>query len=373
MKLTQRRVDKLTTPGRYADGGTLHLVISPSGAKSWVQRVTIRDAQRRRVDRGLGSCKDVSLADARELAYRGRQLARKGQDPRGDVQTTAPTFADAFRTIQDRRTLLDSTTELREGLVRRYCGSLATRPINTIRRADVIDIVGPMYAAGKASSGKKVRSLIREVLAFGIAYEHMDSNAADNIDGALPVVTTKVKHHDALPYEDVPRFYQALTNRPADRALKLIILTGCRKSEAANARWEEVNLATKTWTIHADRMGKTKTEHAVPLSDEAIAVLGTPHPRGYVFAGRKDGTPVSAPAIDKAKQRLCGDCTVHGFRSSFRQWAKEETDYSRAVCEHALSHTVGNAVERAYTRDATMVEKRRALMSDWSSYIGLGQ
>ena len=229
----------------------------------------------------------------------------------------------------------------------------------------------PLWDSGKHSTAGKLRGWVREALSWAIGHGHITTNyAGEVIDGAVPKVSNEVEHHDAVPYADVAgvlaRVQDATGTDAVKRALMFTVLTAARSGETRGATWAEIDLDTRTWTIPAGRM-KAGREHVVPLSDDAVRMLGTPS-TGYVFEGRVSGSTISRAAMPHLLKRVCQDCTVHGFRSSFRDWATEDTDHMREVAEHALAHVVGGAVERAYAR-GTMLDKRRELMADWASYI----
>ncbi|MYN66124.1 MAG: tyrosine-type recombinase/integrase [Acidobacteria bacterium] len=377
MKLTQRRVDGMTTPGRYADDGapTLHLLIGRDGTKAWVQRLVIasRDGSPgRRVDRGLGPTKAVPLTKAREIAFDNRRLARQGIDPRPTVKDTAPTLAEVLdkmekddRGVEKGKGLRDSTKQARATYLR-YADALMSMPIDTIGRVDVLSILRPIWIDRHATA-VKLRGILRRALGWGQGHGYIEVNwAGDAIEGALPAVNNGTDHQAAVDYKDVPGVYQGIKgDGDVARCMRLVILTACRSGEAMSAKWDDIDLDARTWTIPASD-SKVGKGHVVPLTDDAVAQLGTPG-KGLVFRGRS-GAELSKGAMRAALRKVCPKCTMHGFRSTFRTWVQDATDHPRVIAEHALGHAVGSGVERSYAR-GTMLDKRRVLMDDWTDYV----
>ena len=373
------RVKQIGTliPGRHSDGGTLFLVVEP-GRRSchWVQRLTVEG---RRRDLGLGGYPYVGLAEARAAAFANRQVARRGGDPTARVRPSSiPTFRKACERVGAAATWKGLGAKNRESALERYCGALMDRRLDQIRRADVIAILAPVMAE-KPAIGSKLHGWIRSAFAWGVAREHLEFNVADGIGAALPARKAR-KHHAALPYRDVGTALETIATCGAREAVKaclrFTILTAVRSGEARGAKWSEVNLEAAEWRIPAERM-KGGREHRVPLSPASVdtleAVRRLHSPAGWCFPSpTRAGKAIAASSMAQALKAIYGDrCTVHGFRSSFRDWASEQTNVPHAVAEAALAHQVGSAVERSYAR-SDLFEKRRDLMDRWAEFA-IGQ
>ncbi|NUJ81833.1 integrase arm-type DNA-binding domain-containing protein [Methylocystis sp. FS] len=381
-KLTNRTV-ATAKPGRYGDGGGLYLVVSPSGAKKWVFRFTRGG---RVTEAGLGSINAVSLARAREKAANGRSIVADGLNPiqlrreQHRLSGRVPTFgrvADAL--IEAKASEWRNAKHLAQWTMTltKYAAPLRSKPVDQITTEDILAVLKPLWTA-KPESASRLRGRIEAVLDAAKAQGHRSGENPAAWRGHLSHMLPKRQklargHHAALPYRDVPEFMERL--RKADSvaalALEFIILTAARAGEALGARWPEIDLAEKVWTVPAARM-KAGREHRVPLCDRAVDILQQLHAartNDFVFPGRDRGKHISASALTVLKSRLgVGDATTHGFRSAFRDWAGNETHYPREICEAALAHVVGNAAEQAYRRSDAL-EKRRALMAAWASYI----
>ena len=371
------RVKQIPTlrPGRHGDGGTLYLVVEPGGhSRHWVQRLTV-DGKRR--DLGLGGYPYVGLAEARAAAFSNRQLARRGGDPTATLQRSrVPTFRKACERVDAAATWKGQGPEDRRRALDRYCGSILDRRLDQIRRADVIGILAPLMAE-KRAMGSKLHGWIRGALAWGVAREHLEFNVAEGIGAALPAARKGKKHHAALPYAEVGAALEAIAACTASEALKsclrFIILTAVRSGEARGATWSEIDLQAAEWRIPAERM-KAGREHRVPLSPAAMDTLERARslhsPAGWCFPAPSRGSrQMHATTLAQVVRRLYGDrCTVHGFRSSFRDWASEQTSVPHAVAEAALAHQVGSAVERSYAR-SDLFDKRRGLMDRWAEFV----
>jgi len=373
-KLTVKRVDALRKPGRYGDGGTLFIVVEPppSRSKHWVQRLTIAGKRR---DLGLGGYPFVGLAEARAAAFANRQTARRGGDPVAQVrqQSRTPTFRTACERVAAGTTWKGRGPENRRRALDRYCGSIMDRRIDQIRRADVIAILAPLISE-KPAAGARLHSWIRGALAWGMANEHVEFNVADGIAAALPNGHRK-KPHASLPYSDVGAALDVISASKASAATKacirFVILTCVRSSEARLATWAEIDLEARAWRIPGERM-KMGVEHRVPLSEAACAVLveamrPSYGPSGLVFSSERD-TPLSPTTMVSALHDAGIDCTMHGFRSSFRVWAAEKSNATRDIAEMCLAHKVGSDIERSYAR-SDLFKKRRALMDAWAAYL----
>ena len=362
-------------PGRHGDGGTLFIVVEPGGrSRHWVQRLTV-DTKRR--DLGLGGYPYVGLAEARAAAFANRQLARRGGDPTAAVrQSKLPTFRTACERVDAAATWKGDGAKNRRRALDRYCGSIMDRRIDQIRRADVISILAPVMAE-KPATGSKLHGWIRGALAWGVAREYVEFNVADGIGAALPSARKAKKHHAALPYSEVGNALRAVAASPAGdvvkACLRFTILTAVRSGEARGAQWSEIDLQAAEWRLSAERM-KGGREHRVPLSPAAMDTLegvkSLHSPAGWCFPSPTlAGKQLCVSTLKNALKRVYGDrCTVHGFRSSFRDWASEQTSVPHAVAEAALAHQVGSAVERSYAR-SDLFEKRRGLMHRWAEFV----
>lgn len=376
-KLTATGIRNLTTPGKYGDGNGLFLVVAATGAKRWVQRITIRG---KRCDLGLGPLSSVSLAEARELAARNRREAVAGGDPLRDKREAAAvlTFEEAAREVhglhlptwrnvkhgQDFITSLEMYAFPRIGHLR----------VSDVTSADVLGVLMPIWTV-KHETARRVRQRIGTVLKWAVAKGWRQDNPADAITTALPKVPKVQAHRKALPYSEVADFLTVLRGcgaLPQTRwAIEFLILTAARSLEVRDATWDEIDLEAATWTIPAARM-KMKRPHRVPLSPSAVAVLKEAHDlfggTGRLFPGMKKGRPLSDVALSKTVKGLGFPVDVHGFRTSFRTWAQDKTTFPREVAEACLAHLVGTEVERAYSR-SDLFDKRRRLMNAWAAYV----
>ena len=376
-KLTVGFVRAVKEPGRYVDGDTLLLKVTPGGSKSWIQRVTI-DGKRR--DIGLGPFPVIGLAEARERAFANRVAVAHGGNPLADKQRVkVPTFREAveetIKAMRGRWRKGGPTESIwRRTLEKHAFPAFSDKRVNQITREDVLRVVTPIWTT-KPEVAKRTRQFTRAVLAWAQAHGFVENNVAgEALKGALPAATALRQHHRALPYQDVPQALKAVDASSASEAVKscfrLTVLTAARSGEARAARWSEVDLEARTWVIPAER-AKTRTEHRVPLSDAATAVLERARAlddgSGLIFPSpARQGRPLS----DMALVKLCRDCEIdavpHGFRSSFRDWCAE-TGKPREIAEAALAHTVAG-VEGAYFR-SDLYERRRRLMDAWAGYV----
>ena len=384
-KLSDLKVRNLKTPGRYPDGATLYLVVWPSGSKSWVQRLTIGG---RRADLGLGGYPAMSLAQARRKAQDNRALAKSGGDPLAEKREEAvvaamPTFeALARQHITEHRHAWRNSKHAAQWLstLEAYAFPIiGAAKVNEITRRQVVDILSPIWHT-KAETARRVRQRIRAVMDRAVAMEYVDYNpAGDAINGALTKMPRVRAHHRALPYQELPAALEAVrgsTGSPSVKlAFEMLALTACRSGEVRGMTWDEVDLEKATWAVPATRMKAGKL-HRVPLSLRALAILRESHSLnqgdGIVFPAPRSGGIISDMAFTQMLRRLGLDFVPHGLRSSFRDWAAEQTDAPHAVMETALAHTVGNATEAAYAR-SDLFDLRRGLMEKWSAFLEGGQ
>jgi integrase len=385
-KLNARSVKTITRPGRHADGGGLYLNIEKSGAKSWILRVMVKGKAR---NIGLGSRRDLTLAEAREEAARLRRIAKAGGDPiaerdgAGDGEVEIPTFETAARQYYAEHRGGWKNPKHRQQwfhTLRDYVlPVIGNKQVDRIGSSEVIEVLLPIWQA-KPETARRVRQRMRAVFDWAIAKQYRGTmNPVDAVRKALPQQPKKAGHHAALPYEELPVFLDHLrasnSNALVKLGLEFLILTATRTGEVLGARWEEIDQEKAIWTIPADRM-KAGVEHRVPLPARCMEILDqaqqfkgkSPH----LFPGRSWTKPLSNMAFAMALRRLGrSDITVHGFRSSFRDWTAERTGAPRDVCEAALAHTIRDKVEAAYRR-SDLFERRRKLMDDWSRYLGDG-
>ena len=376
--LTVAKLKSLSTPGLYGDGGTLYLRVAPGGSRSWIQRIAV-NARRR--DIGLGGWPLVSLKEARERAFSNRKIARDGGDPTVHKRRKVPTFREAAaKTFEANRSRWSRKTAQNwtQQLERHAFPVLADLPVDSIGREDVLRVLSPIWGK-KLDISRKLRGRIRATLAWCEAHGYIDRNVAgEAIDGALPSMPTVAAHFRALPYRAVAAALEVIdTSRAslaAKSALRFLVLTAARSGEVRGARWSEIDLQAREWRVPPERM-KTGTEHRVPLSGAAMAVLERVRPlcdeSDLVFPSPiRRGRPLSNMAMTKVLRDtgLADRAVVHGFRTSFRTWAAERTSVPHAVCEMALAHQVGSAVERSYAR-SDLFEKRRGLMDLWGAFV----
>ena len=375
-KLTSKFV--LTAPvGKHGDGAGLQLVVSPSGARKWVYRFMMQGRAR---EMGLGDFPTVGLTDAREKALKARKLARSGVDPIEDRKKdrnvpTFGTFADHVANelsagFRSAKHATQWTTTLST-----YAAPLRDKPVAEIDTADVLTVLRPIWLE-KPETANRVRGRIERVLnaAKARGFRSAENPAAwrGHLDQLLPKQPRLGRHHAAMPYADVPGFVTQLRERRAAAALALefVILTACRVGEVLEATWSEIDLGARTWTIPGARM-KAGKEHRVPLSERAVEIIEwlSEAKRGeHLFPGTISGKPLSPMVFQQLLRRMpVESVTTHGFRSSFRDWAGDMTDFPREVAEAALAHSVGDRVEAAYRRGSAL-EKRRALMDAWARF-----
>ena len=388
-KLSYKAVEKKTKPGYYADGGGLYLQIGPSGNKSWLFRYMLN---RKRHEMGLGSVLAVSLAEARGKAGDCRRLLAERIDPietrdrervRQALETAkAITFskcAESFIKAHQADWKNEKHREQWQNTINTYCEPVfGTLPVQRIDTTLVLRVLEPIWTPKPETAGR-VRGRIERVLDWAKVRGYRDGeNPArwrGHLDTLLPSLkkSRRVKHHAALPFRDVGAFMVELRAAEgiAARALELLVLSATRTTETVAARWPEFDLDAATWVIPPERV-KTHKEHRVPLSAQAVRLMRSLQQRridgeDFVFPWRP-GKPLSNNALLTLLERMGrGDITGHGFRSTFRDWASETTNYPHEVCEMALAHAVGSAVEAAYRR-GDLFEKRRRLMSDWAKY-----
>lgn len=381
-KLTKALVRTLGA-GRHADGNGLYLVVDPSGARRWVVRVTVKGQKNRegkplRTDFGLGGANIVTLDDARSRALEYRRMAKQGLNPRYNATKEIPTFEEIAKQVHIER--LPTWKNPKHGqqwintLTEYAFPKIGRLPVSDIGQPEVLACLSPIWTA-KHETARRVSQRIKAVLDVAKSKGHREGEnpvTAVQDAGVLPKVTKKVEHHKAMHWRDVPAFYRDLQGRSAmaAKALMFTCLTGSRTSEVLKARWEEFDFIDNLWTIPAERM-KNDIQHRVPLTDAMLAIIEPLKSlqSEYVFEGQKRHNPLSNMAMLMLLRRMNVEgVTVHGFRSTFRDWASEVAEVPREVAEMSLSHKVGSDVERAYAR-SDLLERRRALMERWSDFI----
>lgn len=399
-RLTARFVTTCTKPGRHADGDGLYLSVTPDGKRKRWTLLYKRNGRQREM--GLGSASDTSLADARKAADAARALLRDGIDPleakrKAEAESNAPTFgvaADTFiaahepswrnekHVAQWKMTLSRARDDDGNLLKTGYCLPLIGKRVDEVTTEDVLTILQPIWNV-KPETANRVRGRIEQVLDAAKVQGHRTGENPARWRGHLQLLLpkrTKLSrgHHAAMPYRDVPAFVQRLHAMRGVGAwcLEFVILTAARSGEARGATWSEIDLQAQTWTIPAERM-KAGVEHVVPLPDRAVEILETvallrreADKSGIVFPGLKLGKPLSDMGLANVLRRLEVDdvATVHGFRSSFRDWVGDETSFPRELAEQALAHAVGDDTELAYRR-GTALAKRRKVMEAWERYL----
>ena len=377
--LSAVQVRQLKTAGRYADGNGLYLVVDPSGAKRWVLRTVVKGKRR---DIGLGGVSLVSLNEAREKAGNYRKIARDGGDPVAEKRKTevpVPTFsAAAEQVFEEHKGSWRNEKHAAQWIttLRVYAFPiLGDRPVDQIEAPDILRVLGPIWLT-KPETARRVRQRIGTVLDWAkVAGYRIGENPVHGVSKGLPKQGGKDDHHAALPYSDVPGFVETLSqtgvSEGARLAFEFLILTASRTNEVLGMMWQEVDDVGRTWTVPAERM-KAKRIHRVPLSPRCVEILDRAKQIGaqsaFVFPGRSGDKPLSNMVLLMILRRINLEVTVHGFRSSFRDWAAEQTNFPREVCEMALAHAVENRVEAAYRR-SDLFEKRRELMADWASFV----
>lgn len=385
-KLSARAVAALSAPGRHSDGGGLYLSISADGRRRWVFFFAKSGKQR---EMGLGSARDVTLSRARDLAAECRGHLAEGRDPiearkqQRERDKPVPTFGEAADSlIADIEK--DWTNEKHRNQWKRALeiDAKLLRPmeVNKIEVEHVLKVLRPIWRE-KPETASRIRNRIERVLDASAALGHRSKeNPArwrGNLDSLLGKRDRLTRgHHKAVPIDDMPDFVQQLRARSATAALALefTLLTAARTGEVIGATWAEVDRAKKVWRVPGERM-KMGRPHEVPLSPRAIEILEAAlgdrqvKPTDPIFHGPRRSEPLSNMSMAMLMRRMQVDATPHGFRSTFRDWAGDRTNFPREIIEHALAHQVGDGTEQAYRRSSAL-EKRRKLMDAWSRFVG---
>ncbi|UVK39915.1 integrase arm-type DNA-binding domain-containing protein [Mesorhizobium sp. AR10] len=379
-KLTDVKVksDKLK-PGRHSDGGGLYLNVSPTSTKSWLFMWTPAGGRRREM--GLGAYPAVTLAKARGKAAECRVTIEEGRDPIAErAKEEEPDFgdcADKFLASMEGSWRNEKHRAQWKMTLLEYCKPMRPKKVSLVGTDDVLEVLTPIWSE-KPETASRLRGRIERVLDFAKTKGWRSGENPALWRGHLKNVLPARKklsrgHHPAMPYPEVPSFVARLriAEAIAARALEFLILTTARSGEVYGAKWPELDFDAGVWTVPAKRM-KAGKEHRVPLSKRALEVVKSLYETkisDYVFPGQGKDKPLSTSAMDMLLGRMKVDeFTVHGFRSSFRDWAGDKTNFPREVAEAALAHEIGSAVERAYRR-ADAIEKRRKLMQAWADYL----
>ncbi len=390
-KLSALGVSKASKPGYYGDGGGLWLQVSKSGSKSWIFRFTLAGKQR---EMGLGAVHTVDLAVARARAKECRLLLLEHKDPLEARQATRTanalsqarsiTFdqcASAYISAHRGSWKNAKHASQWESTLSTYATPvIGALPVAAVDTDLIVKLLSPIWAS-KTETATRLRGRIESILDWATVSKFRQGDNPARWRGHLenllanPNKIAPVRNHPALSWREVGAFMVSLAERDgvAARAVQFTILTACRSGEVRGAMWAEIDMKAKLWTIPANRM-KAGREHRVPLSKAAMALLkAIPERDGLVFPGRQKNSPLSDMSLTAVLRRMGrGDITVHGFRSSFRDWCAEAVgnSFSREVCEHALAHSLPDKVEAAYRR-GDLLEKRVMLMQAWADYCSV--
>lgn len=398
-KLSARSVEALTTPGWHGDGGGLWLRIFTDGTKRWIFKWE-RDNHRREM--GLGPLTSVSLASARRKAEGAREFLAAGRDPleakreedeaaaaaaeEARARSAIPTFGQYANAYIDSQRPGWRTVKHHvhwRATIENHARNLLDMPVDAITTDDVLAALQPIWLTISPTAGilrGRIETILDAARANKLITGPWENPARwrGNLLHLLPRQKRKyaVRHHPAVPYQDVPKFYARLTERPATaaRALQMIILCATRTAETRLATWREFNLIDRVWTIPGHRI-KSGREHRIPLTESCMEILREqaamtkPRPDGYVFPGCTPGRPLHQMAVLMLLRRMkMAQFTVHGFRSSFRDYMGDMTDHQESVVEMALAHQVGDETVRAYRRGDAF-RKRTIMMADWERYL----
>lgn len=386
-KLNALFVKSINKPGKYHDGNRtgLYLRVDANGAKFWIQRIMISG---KRCELGLGSPPVITLANARSTALENKRTVVEGGDPlkAKRMARAIPSFKTAAYEVFE----LNKPTWRNPKHAAQFINTIETyvipklghMKVSDITPSDVMAVLTPFWT-DKQETARRVKQRISLIFKWSIAQGYRDFDPSQNVAEALPKQTKVKNHRKALHYSEVPGCITAVQNSSAASttklAIELLILTASRSGEIRNARWEEFELENSPrstypiWRIPADRM-KAKREHIVPLANRSIDILraakrlsdGTE----FVFPGASPGKTLSDMTLSKLVKGLGYNADVHGFRTSFKTWAQEKTDYQNEVSEMALAHTIKNKAEAAYAR-SNYFEKRCKLMQDWSDFLSV--
>lgn len=383
---TAIQIKNLKEVGKYSVGDGLYVVIKKQGSKSWIYRYTVHGKQR---EMGLGPTDEVTLAEARDIASDNRRLIRNGIDPIAKRdQEMMRLRVETARTITFRECSLEFIESQRSAWsnqkhIKTWEGSLQKHvfpfigdfPIKEVSKDLVVRVLKPIWNS-RTETASRIRARIERIISYASAmgYRTGENPASwkGNLDHIFPHQTkvAPVSHLPAVPIDETPEIFKALNgNDTVLKALQFLILTASRTGQTIAAEWSEINLYEKTWIIPAERM-KSRREHRVPLSTQALEILNSMSSRTqnrFIFPGRIGGRHISEMSFLMTMRRLGRSEVPHGFRSTFKDWASERTEYPNEVSEMALAHVVSNKVEAAYRR-GDLFEKRRSIMQDWADF-----
>jgi integrase len=390
-RLSVKRIEAMgDKPGLFCDGGGLYVQVSPEKTKSFVFRYQINHRPRKM---GLGEVGLISLSDARKAAYAAHLLVKDGRDPIEERNARKAAIAvQAAKATTFKEMALDYIDANKDGWknhkhAAQWLATLETYafpvigklPVGAVDEGHLRKILQPIWRT-KTETASRVRGRIEKILdrAKVLKLRTGDNPArwTGHLDQLLPPrsAVAPVEHHTALPYRDLPAFIERLRHRNSvsARALEWTILTIARTGDTIGATWQEIDLKERIWTVPAARMkgrkGAKKRDHVVPLSDRAMAILSNIRREGdFVFPGAREGHGLSGAAMSELLKEMEIDATVHGFRSTFKTWCSEETEYTNELSEMAMAHTISDKVEAAYRR-GDMKKKRVALMQDWANF-----
>ncbi|MBA4142317.1 MAG: integrase arm-type DNA-binding domain-containing protein [Nitrosospira sp.] len=385
-KFSAMAVSKMSKPGVYGDGAGLYIRVTEGRSKHWIYRFTLAGKEHWM---GLGPYPEVSLEEAREATLKARKKRYAGINPISardaeraraknlTFQQCADQYIASHRSGWKNPKHVDQWTNT----IATYCGPVIGKlPVEQVTVGLVMRVLEPIWTT-KAETAGRLRGRIESILDWATVrgYREGDNPARwkGQLDHLLPNISRvkRITHHAALGYAEMAELMLTLRQQAgiAARALEYAILTACRSGEVRLAAWEEIDLHSRVWIIPGERM-KAAKEHRVPLSDAAIAVLNQmDQSTKFIFPGRTEGRPLSDMSLSAVLRRMGrDDLTVHGFRSTFRDWASESTAYPRDVAEMALAHSIGNKVEAAYRR-GDLFTKRTRMMADWAEFCNKKQ
>ncbi|MFJ3487166.1 tyrosine-type recombinase/integrase [Pseudomonas sp. NPDC090202] len=377
MALRHDRIGEISIPGVYQDKNGLSLKVRASGSRSWTLRYQFNG---KRHDVGLGSYPEVGLADARKKATELRAQIAKGIDPleqRKEAAIASVSVDDTAATYIERHSLgwsTKHTSQWRNSIATYVSPLVGQMAIAEMQTHHVTKILDPIWMA-KPETARRVRNRLETLIDFAESSGHFrgDNPARwkGHLQNIMPKQSVTKTPMKAMEFSRMPYFMLILDGEHSReaRCLQFLILTACRTTEALGATWDEIDMINRVWTIPAERM-KGKEVHQVPLSEEAIQVLKDTNTRGrseLVFPAARSTEQMQDNALRRLLEKIGEDCTVHGFRSTFRTWAAEKTAFSHELCELAIAHVVGTPVSRTYVR-GNQLEKRRPLMARWAKF-----
>lgn len=389
-RLTSKFVEAADKRGYYADGDGLYLQVTKAGNKSWVFRFSL---DKRKREMGLGSYPAMSLKGAREKAREGRTLVVNGIDPidqkkrdtaerqqnRKGLKTFKECAQDYIRQKQGEWSNAKHEKQWSSTFSTYVYGVFGQLPVSMIDTKHVLEALEPIWVS-KTETATRVRQRIEAVLdaakVKGLRTGENPARWKGHLDKILakPTKLKKVRHHPALPYQELGAFMHDLCEREnvAAKGLAFLVLTAARTGEVIGATFDEIDIDNAVWTIPADRM-KARKEHRVPLSPQALEIVKAmkdsrkDKTNMFVFPGLRGGGLSNMAFLQQLKHMNRDDLTAHGFQSTFRDWAAEQTAYPSDVVEMALAHAISNQTEAAYRR-GDLFDKRRRLMDDWACY-----